>query len=263
MLKKVIKFVVGVTLGAIVIYALLYYVIPLLPSSWQNPSKIAAASLAVLSVFASLAQITGISLRDVFGKGQNSGVTTQSHQRVEELIDIIQHDLYDNDQKLPSVLVRCSELAQWIGDGHAQQWLELELKGYREEYEQISAEMRNLYEAATYRLLETVFYFQDGSGQIRSFPYRQQFIGDSIPAIVEQLSHPVSKWGIPVEQISSSELPEDSGARSLSEELEIGFPDQTLVIYLNPRALKIILDGVRQRILDFLDSHEIIAYRAK
>ena len=60
MLKKVVKFVVGVTLGAIVIYALLYYVIPLLPSSWQNPTKIATASLVVaLSVLANLVLCQG------------------------------------------------------------------------------------------------------------------------------------------------------------------------------------------------------------
>jgi hypothetical protein len=126
-----------------------YLVFPMLPSEFQiNLVWLAAVFVAALTILASLAQITGYSLKEIFMQSVRESsarpelatvgtkdivaeAESDKSLHIQRLMQEIQHDLHSTNDQLPGVLVSCLELCHLasLPEDYGR-WVNLELAGY-------------------------------------------------------------------------------------------------------------------------------------
>lgn len=163
MRQRRVRAVALLIVGGLVLWWGLFWIVPQLPAGWpQAVGRLGGAAFFVMGLLASVAQISGYSLRDLMEgrratpppSGDMRGSPTPDRRR--ELTDLLA-SAHGPDSDLPKVLARCLVLCQEIGGlDEYRRWLHCELHGYGDG---IQADLEWVQRWTTHRQVATYLKF--------------------------------------------------------------------------------------------------------
>lgn len=270
MLKIVGYSLLIIALLTTVVWAISYFVQPILPANINNAGIL--FFIALLSVLGALAAFKDIIelIQKFFhnppATASDSSYPSSEIRKIENLIEKIQANLYGNDDQLPYVLTLALDLCQSINSLNYKMWLEKELHGY-ENYQNFHEEFGNEEEFerwmdqwANYRLLQSYVdlygYMVDRNRyETTEFPYKTVLIAYSLSGLIRNIKAArearVDRVSRPIQEIGLETLSEFV-AFMAKNEIPIR-PDIDTVVYFKITDLEKILASVRKIILKLLN----------